>query len=222
MQDVLRNRQRSSARRSYAHLPYARGASAVPTELLTAWALTVQRSSLKRELVGRGFPTSYRVHHVSVRQGRFTATIWQRSSEGLFSLVTMYASPFPNWAFAERNRIAGARKSSGSQKPSGDLAAGGSCGAGGPGSASRSCRAIGSRECGGRRVGWAIETSGQRDAVQVAVDGGARENVDRRGGPRRDHLINDLHAGKAFNILWRVDAGRREWREVPPVRYGQD
>jgi len=77
-------------------------------------------------------------------------------------------------------------------------------------------------QCRDLRVGSAIKTSRQRDAVQVAVDRGARENVNRRGGPRRDHLINDLHAGKASNVLWRVDAGRREWREVPPVRYGQD
>ena len=35
-------------------------------------------------------------------EGRFTGTIWQRWSEGLFSLVVMYASRFRNCAFAER------------------------------------------------------------------------------------------------------------------------
>ena len=77
-------------------------------------------------------------------------------------------------------------------------------------------------ECGPLCPRWANETSRQRDAVQVAVDGVASENVDRRGGPRRDHLINDLHAGQAFSILWRVDAGKRDFREVPAVRCGQD
>jgi len=37
-------------------------------------------------------------------------------SEGLCSLVVMYASRFRNWVCAERNRIGGARKKWGSQR----------------------------------------------------------------------------------------------------------
>ena len=47
----------------------------------------------------------------------FTGTIWQRWSEGLCSLVVMYASRSRNCVCAERNRIGGARKKRGSQKP---------------------------------------------------------------------------------------------------------
>jgi hypothetical protein len=55
------------------------------------------------------------------RVGRFTGTIWQRGLEGLCSLVVMYASPFRDCAFAERNRIGGARKKKRSQKTWGTL-----------------------------------------------------------------------------------------------------
>ena len=46
----------------------------------------------------------------SGREGRFTGTIWQRWSEGLFSLIVVHAGRSHNCAFAERNRIGGARK----------------------------------------------------------------------------------------------------------------
>ena len=48
-------------------------------------------------------------------EGRFTGTISQRWSEGLFSLVVMYARRFHNCAFTERNRIGGARKKRGAK-----------------------------------------------------------------------------------------------------------
>src|SRR5208337_2088845 len=50
-------------------------------------------------------------------EGRFTGTIWQRQSEGLFFLVVMCASRFRYCAFTERHRIGGARKKRGSQRP---------------------------------------------------------------------------------------------------------
>jgi len=51
-----------------------------------------------------------------VSKGRFTGTISQRWSGGLFSLVAMYASRFGNFLCAEWNRIGGTSKKSGSQK----------------------------------------------------------------------------------------------------------
>jgi len=61
--------------------------------------------------------TQARVRIPILREGRFPGTIWQRRPEGLFSLVAMHVSRFRNCAFAERNRIGGARKKWESQKP---------------------------------------------------------------------------------------------------------
>ena len=49
-------------------------------------------------------------------KGVSQAPIGQRRSEGLFSLVVMYASQFRNCVSTERNRIGGPRKKRGSQK----------------------------------------------------------------------------------------------------------
>jgi len=54
-------------------------------------------------------------------EGRFTGTIPQRWSQGLFSLVVMYASRFRNCTCTERNRIGGARKKRESQEAWGAL-----------------------------------------------------------------------------------------------------